>query len=215
MRKVIERLYYCIVMLSGVSIITFNCTTLYKTRSPKKIEELNQEIVPLRESVLTIPDFNGMDTLPIIYFETRGGCGSLTTHVIYNNGKYEFGQIERGIFITEYMEVSDIKYLISRLNEMGFFRISNESIQKKKFIEYRGCCLGLFFGGTPNEPVQTDATTYTVKIELSEIKHTISYYGIVYHIEIYPTLQDLKILWTGVKFIEDFLAQKRREEIYN
>jgi len=215
MRKVTNMQFDYMIVLIIISMLTFNCTTLYKTRSPEEIKELGQETVPLPESVLTIPDFNGVDTLPIIYFETHSGWGPLTTHMIYNNGKYEFGQIERGIFISAYIEMSDIKALIVGLNEMGFFSISNESIRKKKFIEYRGCCLGLFFGGLPSETVQTDATTYTIEIKLSKLKHSISYYDIAYHMEIYPTLQDLQILWRSVEFIDDFLTQERREEIYN
>ena len=100
--------------------------------------------------------------------------------------------------------MSDIQDLIVGLNQMGFFNVSNESIQKKKFIEYRGCCLGLFFGGLASEPWKTCATTHTIEIELPNIEHHISYYDIAYHAEIYPTLQDLQILWRSVKYIEDF-----------
>lgn len=214
MRKVTNMQFDYMVILIIISMLTFNCTTLYKTRSTEEIEELDQEIALLPESMLTIPDFNGVDTIPIVYFETHGGWGPLTTHMIYNNGKYEFMQQERGIFISSYLEMSDIKDLISGLNQMGFFSISNESIQKKKFIEYRSCCLGLFFGGLPSETVQTDATTYTIEIKLSKLKHSISYYDIAYHAKIYPTLQDLQILWRSVKYIENFFTEIRRE-IYN
>ena len=186
-------------MLLGITVTCYallgsNCMTMYRIRSPEEISELNQEIEPLPDTLLLIPEFDGIDTIPILYFETHGCWEPLTSHMIYNNGKYEFMQKERGVFISGYIEMSDIQDLIVGLNQMGFFNVSNESIQKKKFIEYRGCCLGLFFGGLASEPWKTCATTHTIEIELPNIEHHISYYDIAYHAEIYPTLQDLQIL---------------------
>jgi hypothetical protein len=150
------------IIIACLALLNSNCVTMYKIRSPEDIEELTQRFVPMPESLLIIPEFNGKDTIPIFFFETRGGWAPWTAHMIYNDGKLEFLQKERGIFISGYIKVIDIQNFILKLNQMGFFSISNESIEEKKFIEYKGCCLGLFFGGIARETIRTDMATLTI-----------------------------------------------------
>ncbi len=202
------------ILISIVIFLTSNCVTMYKVRSPEEIEDLNEEIVPLPESLLTIPEFDGKDTVPIFYFEMHGYWRPWTAHMLYNDGKLEFLQKHkgrRGVFLSGYIDVSDVQNFIFELNHRGFFTISNESIKKKKYIEYRGCCMGLFFGGLPIQPVRTDMTTHTIEVELTGFKHTISYYDIGYAAENYPTLEDLQVLKESINIIEDFLTAKRLE----
>lgn len=202
------------IIIACLALLNSNCQTLYKIRSPKEIEELSEEIIPLPESLLTIPEFNGRDTIPIFYFDQYGGRQPWIAHMLYNDGKLEFlskfygGQ---GIFVFGYINVSEIQDFILELNQMGFFSVNHESIKKKKYIEYRGCFLGLFFGGHPAEPARFDMTTHTIEVELTGIKHTISYYDVGYAAEKYPTLVDLQVLKESIDFIDDFLTEKRHD----
>jgi hypothetical protein len=190
--------------------------TLYKPRTPEEIAQLDQRRIPLPESLLLIPEFNGKDTVPIFYFEQMPPWStSWSANMIYNNGKIEYLYIlegKKGVFLFGYIDLTEIQNFIFKLNQMGLFNVSDESIFKKKYYSFRGCCLEAFFNGEPKTPVRLDASTYkTIDIELSGIKYKIKSYDEWYYVDLYPTLLDTRILAESIDFIHEFLESKRLE----
>jgi len=182
---------------------------------------LNQTITPLPESLLSIPKFNGKDTIPIFYFEQagRGYSHPWLAYMLYNDGKLEFLYIfegKKGVFQYGFISKEEMQDFIYKLNQMGLFNVSNESIIEKEYYPYKVGCLEAYFSGMmaypPRRPARLDAgEDITVDVELSGLKYKIKSYDVWREVKRFPTLMDAKILAESIDFIQEFLEAKRHE----
>jgi len=121
-------------------LITSGCYTIVEElRSREEIESLNEEIDTLPDSLLTIPTCNEDEAKPIIQLSSIGTWNSIE-YILYNNGDLYFnGEFAKNI------TQGDLEDIIQGLNRRGLFRVNDEKIQDKIWVQRRACFFELFF----------------------------------------------------------------------
>jgi len=181
------------------------CVPLYRPQTQEELATLNLPIVLLPESRLMVPEFDGKDMVLIFYYRSYGGFAFNKTLFLYNNGLFvSTEQIYGGkdAVITSYMDIDSFKVLTSELNKLGYFSITNENIDKKKYIEYRACCLGIFFlPGPPSffNPI----SDFDIGFHLTGIDHRLCLSNYLLYRDDY--IKDVQILKICIDIISVFL----------
>ena len=187
-----------------IALLHLNCMTFYKARTAEEIDNLNQPVVPLPENLITIPEFNGKDILPVFIY-SKSGIGS--KNAIYNNGLLKIKEQSGKDWSFIQIEIYEVRDLINKLNNSGFFNVTEQSIEEKKYVKIRSCCLfGIFLYPPTTWP---SGSVISISIMLKGINYQIKYYDLENDIIKYSTLQDLKTLKAGFNLIDNFLSSKR------
>jgi len=176
-----------------ISTISANCAPLYRPRTSEEIKALGLEIGPVPESMLKIPEFDGEDTVPVFEIELREADYRGFAFIrLYNSGMVIYQNHAGDIVKKKNIDVDSFQVLIFELNRLGYFSITNDNIEKKKWVEDQGCCLFLFLGGMPvRRNYQTDGLI--MQFKLTGLIHKITLGRLMLSDSVY-NIEDVHIL---------------------
>lgn len=196
--------------------LLLNCAWVVRTR-----EEIGRsliDIIPLPDSLLTLPDSSVYEHDTMISFQIRWRytydmpTQPILTFVVRADGKfsvfYEGHGDEENIDLG-YLKRSDIQPLVNTLNEIGFFHIG----EKRFLYEHYDVEKTYFFGilaATNRQLTQNcpSDVTYHFNLGFKNFRHRCDYYGTEGITDDSARISELKILKNGCTLIKDLFEQK-------
>ena len=171
---------------------------VWVTRSPEEIKALNEEIKPLPDSMLVIPEFDGKHAIPVIRFACDHVMESWE-YIIYNNG--DVFKEKRNIGNTSKI---DMQTFISELNKKGLFNVTTNGIYYK-LAGPRNMNIVDLLSPQPPRPIVPapviDGGTFTIQVNTHNMDYYLSFYAIDYYVDEFPVCQDIQILNESIKYL--------------
>ncbi|MGB3340875.1 MAG: hypothetical protein WBB37_05285 [bacterium] len=169
-------------------------------KSAEELAASRYKTMPLPESVLVIPEFDGKYPIPIIEFASDHFMESWH-FIIYNDGS---------LFLDEkYIKkipLVELKKLILELNNKGLYDISELGIILSLMDLKKMTILDVILPPPDRPLVPTtgiDGGTITIRIHLMEFNYYLSFYAIDIYYQEFPTSQDVQILWESIGYLQD------------
>lgn len=199
-------LFFNIMIILGIVLILIYISTtshdryIWQTKSEKEITASHREIIPVPESILVIPKFDGNYPIPIIEFGNDHFMESWY-FIIYNDGSmFLDGEYVKQIPFVE------LQNIIIELNNRGLYDI-NEWVMIHSLIDMKKMTILDVILPRPDRPfvpvVVIDGGTITIRIHTNKFEYYSSFYAIdIYHME-FPTSQEVQIVWESIGYLHD------------
>lgn len=193
----------CILFTLNYFIVIKSNRLIWETRSPNEIESYNHEIVPLLDSEVEIPKYNGKNLTLILQF-SQDHFMSDWHFRIYNDGSIYYKK--------KFMKViplSRVQEIISKLNAIGLYDVRGDGIIHKLFRRRRITILDVFKPERipPEMPVSIDGGTITFKIYRKNSQHNISFYNIYSYAREFPKCQDIQIFLESIDYLTSTFSE--------
>ena len=199
-------LFFNIIIILGIVLIliyisiTSHDRYIWQTKSEKEIAAAHREIIPVPESILVIPEFDGKYPVPIIEFGNDHFMESWY-FMIYNDGSmFLDGQYVKKIPLVE------LQTLILELNNIGLYDI-NEWVMIHSLKDMKKMTVLDVILPRPDRPfvpaVVIDGGTNTIRIYTNKFKYYSSFYAVDYYHMEFPTSQEVRIVWASIDYLRD------------